>query len=441
MRIYQEGFELDAAFINENGSVDFLPVSRWVEVGGRSYFVSTNTFDIHTNPNGDGGTQSIGMGGYSPATDDRHMHSPGLPFDLRYAWTGYAARSPIAQPDFQFGFSHLAGGVSKLAKHIDIQTDFAGIVSIRNGGVVVASSVTPLTPSYHWYAVEYFLDEINGFVNVWVDDIFWVSFSGNTVGSDLSTLGYWDNLQVSFGENTSVDDIVVNAATISYNSGISTPTLGATVTGGTSGSSAVITNYQEPTVTGEGFVVLHPIGTTAPAGFIFGETLSDGFGWTATANQKDIDLNGLDKNSGRPPENIIILIRPDQDVSAGLIGSDGNSINNYQQVDDDPFGDTLNYNEGTLVGQEDVYRLADLPFSPATIEAVEVVTYATRAAGISGIEMAVDPGLGTTYGASKPTGSGGSFAKGNEIFDINPDTGLPWTESDVNATDVGVRLG
>ncbi len=438
MRIYQEGFELDDTFITQNDpSVGFLPIARWIRSGLGASYVSTATQDVHTNPNGDGGIRAIAHG--SVNSDRRHVFSPELPFNMRYGWVGFAMRAPlIGPPDTQFGFSYISGGFDNDAKQMDISVDFTGLVSIRVATTPVNTALAVLTPGHHWYAVEYFCDDTNGFINVWVDDILWVSFSGDTKGD--GTFDYWDQLQVSFGDSSSLDDIVVNAATITYTAGTSTPTLGATVTGGTSGATAVITDFLEPLTAGEGYIVLEPLVSTAPSGFVSGEVLTDGFGWSATSAQKDIDANGLDKNSGRPPENILLLLRPISDVSVTLVGQDGNSVDNFLNVDDDPFGDTSDYNEGTIIGEEDVYELENMPFSPESIEAVEVVTYATRAGGIAGIEQGVDPGLGVTYGAPDPTGSGGSYAKGSEIFDVNPDTGTEWTEGQVNATDVGIRL-
>jgi hypothetical protein len=373
MRVYQEGFELDAAFVNPNSGIDFLPVARWVSQGtGQAASVVTvsgNPLDIHKNPNGDGGIRALSTGNFTAAI--RFLRSPELPFKFRYGWVGAAIKHPLTSDyEFRLGFSYLSGGYQSQAKQMDITVDFTGLVSIRVDEITVATAASTLTPDFHWYAIEYFCDDTNGFINVWVDDILWVSFSGDTQGD---TFNYWDNLQVNWGFDCALDDIVINAATITYTGGSSTPTLGATVSGGTSLANAVITDFVE-TSPGEGFLVLEPSGASAPSGFVSGEALSDGFGWTATSAQVAIDANGLDKNSGRPPENFLLLLRPTDDVAVDFVGQDGNSVDNFLNVDDDPFGDILDYNEGDTNGQRDIYELENLPFSPETIEAVEVVS-------------------------------------------------------------------
>ena len=435
MRIYQEGFELDESTEIELSALGvLLPIAGWYG-GITDVFITTIT--PHTNTKGNGGARSLALG--LPSVTSRvHMYGPKLKNNHRYAWIGFAMKVPDVL-DSAFGVSVIEGGFSTTAKQVSVVVSYTGTVSVRVGSVVVASSPKVFTDSWHWFALEYFCDETSGFINLYVDDVLEISHGpANTQG--LVGTNFWNMVQVQLGVNSQLDDIVINTATLTYSGGSGTPTIGTTVTGGTSTSTAVISRFEE-TSPGNGYLTLRPtIGSTSgPSGFQSAETLT-ATGWSATSSQVDIGPTGLDKNSAKPLENFLLLLRPTTDISVQLTGQDANQINNFDNVNDDPFGDITTFNEGTTVGERDIYGLQNIPFSPGEVDAVEVIVYGSRAGSISGIEPGIDPGLGVTYGEVQPVGSGGSFAKGSKIFDVNPDTDLSWDESEVNGSEIAVRL-
>jgi len=438
MRIYQEGFELDPSAVDEfHNNIPLLPIAGWVGAFGSSVFVTKTT--PHTTPNGEGGVQSLAAG---VAGSSEIFYSPEIPVDLSYAWIGFGLRVPDINTSY-LGISYTTGGFASTAKNIDIKLEFNGIAGIRVNGTEVAVGTTNFSNGWHWFALEYFCHPTDGFIRLYVDDNLEVEYvSQDTTGLSTGPEYIFNNVQVQLATNSQVDDIVINAATLHYTGGSSTPTIGDTVTGGTSSATAVITNYVE-TSAGEGYLVLQPnVGdTTSPTGFTASEGLSDVAGWTATADQVAIDANGLDNNSGQPLETYLLLLRPTSDISTQLTGQDGNGADNWENVDDDPFGDTATYNEGVTSGLTDVYAIENLPFTPGSVDTVEVIVYASRAGSIPGIEPGIDPGAGVTYGPVKNVGSGGTFSKGAEIFNVNPDTGTEWDETTVNASDIAVRLG
>jgi len=436
MRTYQEGFELDEDVSTElSPTLPLLPIAGWVGAGGSEAFISTVT--PHRNTKGFGGSQSLSMA-LVVFEIRRNFYGPKLPLNLPYGCIGFAARTPD-ELDSKFGISVIEGGFEPTAKQVSVVISFSGTVGLQVGGTNVANGSTIFSNGWHWYVLEYFCHPTSGFMNLYVDGVLEIA-TGLINTRGFSGADYFNQVQMYFGSNSQLDDIVINTPTISYSSGSGTPTVGTTVTGATSLSTAVISGYREYSP-GVGFLILSPsIGSTSgPYGFEFGETLNAS-GWSATANQKDIDSNGLDINSGIPKENFLLLLRPTSDVSVQLTGSDSDQVDNFANVNEVPFGTTTNFNEGDVSGLADIYSMQNLPFSPESVEAVEVVVYATRSGDISGVEPGIDPGLGVTYGDIKLVGSGGTYAKGSHIFDVNPDTGDAWTESDVNSSDIAVRL-
>lgn len=436
MRLYQEGFELDSAVTTGfDSSTKLLPIAQWIS----DFFSSVvpTTVTPHTNPNGDGGSISLGIGGF---TNGNRFFSPQLPVDLKYGWIGFAIKVPDIGTS-RFGISVINDGFSNIAKQVDVTVEFTGIVSLRVGGTTVATGTTIFNSGWHWVALEYFCDDTLGFMNLYVDDVQEITFNSSDTRGD-ATYDFWNEVQIELGVNSQLDDIVINTATVSYVGGTGLPTVGNVVTGGTSGATAVITSFAE-SISGVGYLTLEPNpgDIVGPSGFTLTEGLSDGAGWTSTSAQVDMGADGLDKNSGKPLETFLLLLRTTSTTSAGLTGQDADQIDNHLNVDDNPFGsDALTYNEGAASGLEDVYGMESIPFSPESIDAVEIIVYASRAGSIPGVKLGVNPGSGTTYGENKAVGSGGTFAKGSQIFDVNPDTSIAWTEGNVNSSDIAVKL-
>jgi hypothetical protein len=127
--------------------------------------------------------------------------------------------------------------------------------------------------------------------------------------------------------------------------------------------------------------------------------------------------------------------------SSGLLGSDGNSTDNYLLVDDgfDHDSDTT-YVQGSVVGDKDTYAMEDLPTPPLTIYAVlPVVTAKKTDAGTRSI-VPVIRRSGTDYDAATEHFLGTSYQSFRQAIDLDPSTGLAWTEAGVNAMELGVKV-
>lgn len=430
MRLYQTGFELDNEIITQG--IRVIIGDRWTFSGGVFFGDGVGKPWVHTTPQGYGGQNCI----YS-TTSSGWFWSRRLPFNFKDGWIGVAIHTPTDE-QMRFGFDNaLEGDIFR--PQMEIVLDPSGSTELwlgnsTGGGTLVDTGNFILTPGYHWYAIRYRIGNSGGLFEVYADNVLLLSHTGDTRAS--ATYDYWDRFSGLLGRGSAIDDFVVNGITISYTGGSGgggTPAIGNTVTGGVTGAQAVITAYKE-TSPGVGYLLLQ-----APtAGFNPTEGVSDGSGWSATLNLVGGTF-GFDKNSGKPDETYIVVTRPNGTVSAGLNGSDGDQVDNHLQVND-TFTSEATYNFTSSAGTEDVYTMTSLPFSPGTIDAVEPVIYANRAGGITGARTIIDPGLGNTYSEDLQIGSGGTSVRAGKIYDVNPDTGTDWSESDVNNTDVGVRF-
>lgn len=438
MRLYQTGFELDHTF--ELDGANILMADRWTtSLVGNSTGIRLETTGalpwVHKTSAGFGGQCALYR---NNSSTEAIAYSNRFPHNFREAWIGFALKIPNSE-NTRIMFGNSLENLSISSPQMEILLNPGGSGSLWSGssvsGINVASHEFLLTPGYHWFSIQYLLNNTGGYFYVYADDELYLSFNGDTRGND--NYNYWDRVVVSLGYGSAIDDFIINGITISYINGAGgggTPAIGNTVTGGTSGSTAIITEFREINP-GEGYLVLEQVS----AGFNNGETLTDGSGWSATTSIIGGADPGLDKNSGKPDETFLVLTKPNGTVSAGLMGSDGDQIDNHLQVND-TFTDESTYNFAINPGIEDIYSMETLPFSPETIDAVEVAIYASRSGSIVGAQAVLDTGSGNTYSETLRVGSGSTAAKASKIYNVNPDTGADWLEEEVNATDVGVRF-
>lgn len=116
-----------------------------------------------------------------------------------------------------------------------------------------------------------------------------------------------------------------------------------------------------------------------------------------------------------------------------FVGSDGNSTDNYDLINDTTYTD---YVESSTVGQKDSYQLENL--TGMNVHAVQSVV---RGAQASGGMAAIRPfvRIGTT---DYPGGTQylGQQNVATNIFEANPATSTTWTANDINNAEVGVEV-
>lgn len=124
-------------------------------------------------------------------------------------------------------------------------------------------------------------------------------------------------------------------------------------------------------------------------------------------------------------------------ASTGLSQSAAGS--NYDKVNEaTPDGDTT-YVYGDTEGQYDTYAMADLPAGSWTVHAVQTVMHAKKSDSGTRFFRPVLRSDGTDYvGTSVAVAE--SYVAYTEIFEADPATSDPWTDSAVNALQVGPEV-
>jgi hypothetical protein len=117
------------------------------------------------------------------------------------------------------------------------------------------------------------------------------------------------------------------------------------------------------------------------------------------------------------------------------------SGSNYARVNEvTPDGDT-SYVLSSTVGQIDTYAMADLPASVSSVKSIAAVHYSRKDdAGSRSISSELRTG-GTNYAGSTvfPLSTSYQYGWGGS-WGVNPNTGIAWTLSDINAIEVGRQL-
>jgi hypothetical protein len=166
---------------------------------------------------------------------------------------------------------------------------------------------------------------------------------------------------------------------------------------------------------------------------------------TGSANYAYDDLY-LNDDSGSAPHNtfygeafVVERSIPNGDGdSSQWLGSDGNSVNNFQLVDDGGNDDTDYVASGT-VSQEDTYAGSDLTNGTGTIIGVESNIVA-RKDDVATREIAAVLRPASTSYPQTTRAMAGTYALFWERVDINPETSLPWSIASINSNKIGQRV-
>jgi len=163
-------------------------------------------------------------------------------------------------------------------------------------------------------------------------------------------------------------------------------------------------------------------------------------GGTGTAQTLDIDDFYFKNDVTFIGERRVHTIFPDGNGNhSDFSGSDGNSVNNFQLVDENPPNGDTDYVESSTATQRDTYSFANLPTGVIDIRAVQINAYSRKTdAGTREIALTTRLG-GTNYdGATKPLSS--SYENISELAEVRPSDLAAWTLSDVNGAEFGFKV-
>ena len=313
--------------------------------------------------------------------------------------------------------------------------------------------------SWNRVEIHYFVDDTTGFVRVYLNDdgsysTPTVQFTGDTTGGLANEVVnqiemFLQHSGASDATRTFNDDFAVNTPSIAFKTASGSPPADesdTTITGGTSGATASWTRLSTAGSSGsatrpDGRVSVHSVSGT----FQDGETITAG-GWTATVfAPTGAYVGGLELNSGFSGEGFIIYRAPTGNGNTTqLDGSDGNQVDNYLLVDDNPVDTTTENVTTNTTGQYDTYQKGTLPASAASINSVESVFWASKDGDVIN-EVDGVLRIGTTDHFTDADQAGiltASAANQQVPWVDNPDTNTQFTPAELNAVglEVGVRF-
>lgn len=152
------------------------------------------------------------------------------------------------------------------------------------------------------------------------------------------------------------------------------------------------------------------------------------------------DTSGTSENSwcgdGR-----VYLLKPNAngDVSQ-LVGQDGDSVDNYLNVDEVPHDSDTTYNQSATAGQYDLYNLETLALGNATVKRVWVEA---RVRELTASGDAIQLGIktnATEYWSNNITVSGSYARVVGPDYTTNPNTGTTWTQTQIDALQAGIKV-
>jgi hypothetical protein len=136
-------------------------------------------------------------------------------------------------------------------------------------------------------------------------------------------------------------------------------------------------------------------------------------------------------------EGVVTVLSPNADGTTLQLTPSSGSVH-YDRVNEIPPNDAT-YNEATAPDQKDTYGHTALPATATTVRAVAVVARAVRVGDqITTVYPVIRSGVTDYEGTGRTLGV--NHAVFAQFWELDPDTGLPWTVAGLNATEIGVRF-
>lgn len=138
----------------------------------------------------------------------------------------------------------------------------------------------------------------------------------------------------------------------------------------------------------------------------------------------------------------IVMVSPNGNGDSSMLaGSDGNSVNNYLLVDEVPPTGDADYVESLTPNDIDLYAMGNITLQPGeTISRAWIESRARElAADGDSIAVGLKSGVTTDWSSNQPVTT--TYVRYVSKYYFNdPDTGIPWTESGINAVQAGIKI-
>lgn len=337
----------------------------WSAITGSTAF---QTGTIATDINGNGGNYSLRTSTSTVTSRYRTFNRSGTQLRQFYIKAHVRIASGSSDAYFYWGTSTTIYGTIRSLNGGNWQFQL-GTITIKDN-----ASDGPTVGDWVLFEAEVYLHNTNGFVRIKQDGVQIMDFSGDTYNG-----GYANWFEIGGASTVNVDNFGVNSVTMTYDGGTgSAPSTGQTVTDGTTGATATITNVLSGSDGTSGRLVLHDWDGTA-----FGDNNAVTTTTMTAVNHAPNSDVGLDANSYWMGNEYIATIVPIGNGSnSDFTGSDGNSTDNYQLVDEVP-ADTADYVYASASGDTDTYTMGFSSGLPASNEIDSITLVATRVVGRS----------------------------------------------------------
>jgi len=299
---------------------------------------------------------------------------------------------------------------------------------------------------WSWVTIEFKIHPTSGYIRVYVNSLAGSSTPiinitnwspGATIGAyRLSSTAYY----VIDSKPFLIDDICINSKSISFASAAGSLSSGNTITGATSGATASVTYVEnlDSTYGGSGMGRVTVSGITGT--FSNGEIISNGSGWSATVRLAGGDFSGLDYNSGRMGETYLIGLSLSADRSIEMTGSDGNTVNNYQLLNEQLADDTTFTQALGVSTALDLYELDNITQNVSIISAISVNSRIKKAGDVNSAIPTIQLSGQSSYSIPIDITTALSYRKQHSIIDVNGISNEPFSKQNVNDLAVGLRF-
>lgn len=136
----------------------------------------------------------------------------------------------------------------------------------------------------------------------------------------------------------------------------------------------------------------------------------------------------------------VVTVRPNGNGSSSqFTGSDGNSTDNYLLVDEVGYN-TTDYTGSATVGHKDLYAMSDLPAGTTNVFAVQEIMIGFKSDAGAGALKPVLRTNSTNYTGSAYALSTSASSIVAPIRETNPNTGVAWTPTEIDALEAGAEV-
>ncbi len=152
------------------------------------------------------------------------------------------------------------------------------------------------------------------------------------------------------------------------------------------------------------------------------------------------DTTGGEDNSWCGDGYVEALLPDGNGDQSDFTGSDGNKVDNYLLVDEVPNDGDTSYVEDSVPGEFDLYTLANFDGTNKIVRRVWVESRARSTASVGDQCRLIVKTGGSVY-KSAGIGLPASYARQvGEDYRVNPNSGIAWTDADLDALQAGIEV-